>query len=101
MPYLERSLAIRPSERAHTWLGLALVEQGRLKEAVVQYRAGLALDATSIEAHTNLGIALAMLGRQAEALPHFERACELNPKDEEARANLTRARAEIAAPATR
>jgi len=101
VPYLERSLAIRPSERAHTWLGLALVEQGQLEAAVTQYRAGLAIDASSLEAHTNLGIALAMLGRLTDALPHFERACELAPEDEEARANLVRARSEIAAAAGR
>jgi Flp pilus assembly protein TadD len=90
-----RSLAIKETERAHSWMGLVLASQGRPEEAIAEYRAGLALDPGSIETHTNLGIALAMQGRLAEALPHFERACELDPSDEESRVNLDRARREL------
>jgi len=90
-----RSLAIKKTERAHSWLGLILAGQGRPEAAIAEYRAGLALDPGSIETHTNLGIALATQGRLDEALPHFERACELDPTDDESRANLDRARREL------
>jgi hypothetical protein len=90
-----RSLAIKETERAHSWMGLILAGQGRPEEAIAEYRAGLALDPGSIETHTNLGIALATQGRLAEALPHFERACEIDPSDDESRANLDRARREL------
>jgi len=90
-----RSLAIKETERAHSWMGLILSGQGRPEEAIAEYRAGLALDPGSIETHTNLGIALATQGRLAEALPHFERACEIDPTDDESRANLDRARREL------
>jgi len=93
--HLVRSLAIKETERAHSWMGLILAGQGRPEEAIAEYRAGLALDPGSIETHTNLGIALATQGRLAEALPHFERACELDPSDEESRVNLDRARREL------
>jgi len=99
IPYFERSLEIRESERAHSWLGLSLAKQGRLDRAIVHYRAGLAIDPESVEAHTNLGIALARLGRLAEALPHFERVCELDPADRDAQVNLARARFELTSPA--
>jgi len=90
-----RSLEIRPTERAHSWLGLILAGQGRQEEAIAEYRAGLVLDPGSIEAHTNLGIALANRDRLTEALPHFERACQLDPNDGDARENLIRARREL------
>jgi len=98
VPYFERALAIRDSERSHTWLGLALADQGRLDEAIVHYRASLALDPKSVEAHTNLGAALAQLGRLQEALPHFEAAYRLDPYDLSARRNLARARVTLGLP---
>jgi len=98
MPYFERALAIRDSERSHAWLGLALADQGRLDEAIVHYRAGLALDPESVDTHNNLGAALAQLGRLEEALPHFETACRLDPHDLSARRNLSRARDTLGLP---
>jgi hypothetical protein len=100
VPFFERSLAIRDTERAHTWLGLALADQGRLEEAIGHYRASLALDPQSVEAHTNLGAALAQLGRIDEALPHFEAAYRLDPDDPSAHRNLARARATLPPPSS-
>jgi len=54
-----RSLAIRETERTHSWLGLMLAGEGRAEEAIAACRAALTLDPGSIETHTNLGIALA------------------------------------------
>ncbi len=98
MPYFERALAIRDSERSHAWLGLALADQGRLDEAIVHYRAGLALDPESVDTHNNLGATLAQLGRLEEALQHFEAAYRLDPQDVSARRNLARARATLGLP---
>ena len=53
---------------AHNNLGVALADQGRLEEAISQYREAIRLKDDNSEAHNNLGIALAAQGKLDEAI---------------------------------
>ena len=66
-------------------LGLCLRAQGRLEEAVVEYRKAVALLPTYAPAWSNLGLDLHKLGHLDQALAAFDRALALD-------ANLTQAR---------
>ena len=69
-------------------LGTELQAEGRLDEAVEQYRQVLALTPDDALAHSNLGTALAAQGRLDEAIGHYEQALALAPGDADAHANL-------------
>lgn len=69
-------------------LGTELQAEGRLDEAVEQYRRVLALTPDDALAHSNLGTALAAQGRLDEAVDHYERALALAPGDADAHSNL-------------
>lgn len=69
-------------------LGTELQAEGRLEEAVEQYRRVLALTPDDALAHSNLGTALAAQGRIGEAVGHYERALALVPGDADAHSNL-------------
>lgn len=55
----------------------ALVEAGRVEEAVALYRAALATDPDLAEAHYHLGSVLSETGRVAEGFSHFMRRAEI------------------------
>jgi tetratricopeptide (TPR) repeat protein len=59
--------------------GLELIHGGKLDEAVVLIRQGLALAPHAADLHRNLGVALARLGRLDEAIEHFQQAASLEP----------------------
>ncbi len=69
-------------------LGTELQAEGRLDEAVEQYRQVLALTPDDALAHSNLGTALAAQGRLDEAVGHYERALAQAPGDADAHSNL-------------
>lgn len=73
---------------AYVNLGVAYGEQGRLEEAMAEYRRALELTPDLVEAHLNLGNVLLVAGRLAEARPHLERAFALQPEDPEIRGQL-------------
>jgi Flp pilus assembly protein TadD len=67
--------------RAHSNLGNALSESGRVPEAIVEYNEALALRPSFAEAHNNLANALASQGRRADAIGHYREAVRLRPAD--------------------
>ena len=69
-------------------LGTELQAEGRLDEAIEQYRQVLALTPDDALAHSNLGTALAAQDRLDEAIGHYERALALAPGDADAHSNL-------------
>lgn len=71
-------------------LGNLLQSDGKLDEAIIQYRKALELYPDLAEAHSNLGIALATQGRAEEAVAHFHQAVELVPDSARAHFNLGR-----------
>ena len=80
--------AVPHNPRAHTYLGLALIEAGQFDRALVHYRQALQLKSDYAEAHNNLAIALGLQGRSEEAIHHYTRALQLNPNLLQAYNNL-------------
>jgi protein O-mannosyl-transferase len=76
---------------AHATLGLALMDKGKLAEAVEQYEAALRISPEYSLAYNNLGVALARMARFDEAITHYQTALRINPKDAEAHFNLANA----------
>ncbi|MFC1825835.1 tetratricopeptide repeat protein [Thermodesulfobacteriota bacterium] len=73
---------------AHNNLGLALVAQHRIKEAIDHYMQALRIKPAFGEAHNNLGTALYKLGRTKEAIDQFLQALQINPESAEGHYNL-------------
>jgi protein O-mannosyl-transferase len=69
-------------------LGVALVDQRKLTEAIRHYEQALLLKPDYADAHNNLGGALRELGRYDEAIAHFETAMKLSPFHKDAPSNL-------------
>jgi tetratricopeptide (TPR) repeat protein len=85
----ERALALRSdSFAAHSNLGSALREQGKLADAVTSYQRALALRPDCAEVHGNLGHLLCDQGKFADAAESYERAIVLKPDLAEANRNL-------------
>ena len=80
---------------AHDNRGLHRHGQGRVDEALADYRASLAIHPGYLNAHNNLGHALARLGRPAEALPHYRAALAAQPAHPEVRNNLANALSDL------
>jgi tetratricopeptide (TPR) repeat protein len=59
--------------------GLQLFQQGKVDEAIVQYRRALAIRPDFPEALSNLGLALDAKGNDVEALTDFDKALTLKP----------------------
>jgi SAM-dependent methyltransferase/Tfp pilus assembly protein PilF len=71
-------------------IAVALMQQGRLDEAVVHYRRLLARDPDFAEACSNLGVVLATQGRLDEAASQYRRALALKPGLVDVHRNLMR-----------
>ena len=54
-------------DRPHSYLGAALVRQGKYQEAIVHLREALRINPNYGEAHNNLGAALVRQGKYQEA----------------------------------
>jgi tetratricopeptide (TPR) repeat protein len=65
----------------HGSLGYALIEKGRIDEAIPELQIALSLNPEFAEAHNNLGIAYRDKGLFGEALEEFSAAFWLNPAD--------------------
>ena len=61
--------------------GLQLFQQGKVDEAIVQYRRALAIRPDFPEALSNLGLALDAKGNDVEALADLDKALTLKPGD--------------------
>jgi protein O-mannosyl-transferase len=74
--------------RARYNLGVVLVQQGRLPEAIEQYEQALRIKPHYAEVHYNLGVALVQQGRLPEAIGHYEQALQIKPDFTDAHDNL-------------
>jgi tetratricopeptide (TPR) repeat protein len=74
--------------RAQNNLGNALMESGRVGEAIGHLEQALQLQPDYAEAHNDLGIALMRSGRMPEAIEHLEHALRTKPDFVEAQCNL-------------
>jgi Flp pilus assembly protein TadD len=67
--YYRTAVALRPqSSVAHSNLGLALRDNGRLDEAIVEFHEAIRVKKDLAEVHLNLGLALADKGQLAQWL---------------------------------
>jgi spermidine synthase len=65
-----------------------LLEAGRFREAIDEFRAVLALQPEAVEARNNLGVALASIGLLDEAIDQFQQALAIKPAFSDAQRNL-------------
>lgn len=70
----------KPSAEAHSGLGFALNQLGRLDEAAAEHEKAVALDPTLAEVHRNRGLTQARLGNYEEAIVSYRRAVEIEPR---------------------
>jgi superkiller protein 3 len=68
--------------RAHSNLGNALYQSGKVGEAVDEFRTALKLDPDNPHAHYNLGVAFADEGYYAEALLEWRKVVSIAPDSE-------------------
>jgi tetratricopeptide (TPR) repeat protein len=84
-----RALATtKDNHMAHTFLGLAMTQDGRVDEGIRHYREALRIQPGNPQARINLGIALAKQQRFGEAIPELEYAVKLAPEVAVMRYNL-------------
>ncbi|HVM51308.1 MAG TPA: tetratricopeptide repeat protein [Candidatus Acidoferrum sp.] len=76
---------------AQNMLGFHLAEQGRIDEAIEQYKVGLRVRPDDAGVHNNLGAALLGKGQVDEALGHYREALRLSPNYLEAHCGLAEA----------
>lgn len=80
---LRKVIALAPTfARAHLALGKALLQDGKVDEAVRELQEATRNDPQSGEAHYQLGLALARAGRQQEATAEVGKGRELSAADE-------------------
>jgi protein O-mannosyl-transferase len=72
-------------------LGIALVDQGRLEEAVVQFSRAASIDPNNPDTRVNLCATLQKLGRFEEAVREGRAAVRLRPEQADAHTNLAAA----------
>ena len=83
------TVAKRPNNpRAHYGLGVALVDQSRIPEAMSEYAVALRIKPDYAEAHYNLGYALASQDKVPEAIAEYDAALRIKPDYAEAHYNL-------------
>jgi len=68
--------------------GDALLTQGRIEEAIAQYREVVRTEPDHFAGHNKLGFALMQVGRSQDALAAIRRAVELQPDNPETHNNL-------------
>ena len=67
------------SGTAHYNLGNVFLQQGRLDEAMAQYREALEINPHQADVHNNLGNALLQKGRIDEEMAQYQESLEINP----------------------
>jgi Flp pilus assembly protein TadD len=78
----------RDNPMAQHNLGVALIKQGQLDEAVTRLQETIRLAPSYAEAYNNLGTALAMQGRVGDAITRFQESLRLKPHFAQAHNNL-------------
>jgi tetratricopeptide (TPR) repeat protein len=73
--------------RAHCLLGTALLQAGKVQDAIEQYERAVSLQRDYADAHNDLGVALVQQGRLQEAIGHYQQALRVKP-DAEAHNNM-------------
>ena len=92
--YSRKAIELYPgNNRPYVNLGHALLELGRIDEAIQRMEEGLAHDASHEMLHNNLGVAYLIKGQPATAVQHFQHALYWNEGDPLIHQNLKIAKA--------
>jgi predicted O-linked N-acetylglucosamine transferase (SPINDLY family) len=84
-----QAIVIKPDyAEAHSNLGNALKDQGKLDEAIAAYHRAIAIKPDYAEVHSNLGNALRDQGKLGEAIAAHRQAIDIKPDYAEAHSNL-------------
>lgn len=87
--FYTRTIQSNPgSPRIYNNLGIALAEQGRRDEAIVNYKTALRIDPEYASAYNNLGVELAETNRPDEAVKYYKKALRIKPDYAAAHYNL-------------
>ncbi len=73
---------------AHFKLGVALLQKGKVDEAISHFEQALQSEPGYVNSRVNLGVALLQKGKVDEAIVHFQKALELDAKLPEAHYGL-------------
>src|SRR5262245_12799040 len=85
----ERALEVSPDNyMAHFGLGLTLSNEGKIDEAIGEYRTALRLRPDDARTHGNLALLLTGQGKLEEAHAHAQEAVRLDPGYPDAHSNL-------------
>jgi len=83
------TIQVSPSSfTAHNNLGNALLQNGQVDGAMIQYQKALEINPDYAEASNDLGWALSLRGQLDEAITHYQKALEIKPNYADARNNL-------------
>ena len=72
----KRSLDLHPTAEAYTFLGWAYHFQGRIEEAIVEFKKAIQIDPEFGNPYNDIGAYLIEKGEHNEALPWLERALQ-------------------------
>lgn len=78
--HYRKAAEAKPSAEAHSGLGFALNQLGRLKEAAAEHEAAVALDPGLALVHRNRALTQARLGAYDEAILSYRRAVAIEPR---------------------
>jgi tetratricopeptide (TPR) repeat protein len=77
---LQRAIALAPDSASYkVAAGRALLQEGRIREALQEFSTAAERDPSAVEAHIGLGVSRARLEMHVEAATALERALELDP----------------------
>jgi protein O-mannosyl-transferase len=80
---------------AHLDLGVALMGQGKIDEAISHYQEALRINPYNADVHYNLGNALLKQGKREEAISEYQQALRIAPGYVQAHSNLGMALADL------
>jgi Flp pilus assembly protein TadD len=79
VPHYRRAQQFAVDSSPFNNLGLVMIQQHKLGEAIAEFRRAVQFEPNSYRAHANLGLALTELKQFDEAEKQFRRALEINP----------------------
>jgi len=80
MVHFQKALQINPeSAEIHNNFGNALLQKGRVDEAIAQYQKTLQINPERVEVRNSLGSALLQKGSVDEAIAQYQTALQINP----------------------
>ncbi len=78
--HFRKAIEGKPSAEAHSGLGYALNQLGRLDEAAAEHEKAVALDPAAAEVHRNRALTQARLRKYEEAIASYRRAIAIEPR---------------------